>query len=150
MIKVPFFLQELRYSCFPACLKMVLSFYGVDVQEKKLRDLCDVSEGRGATWFDAKRAVESFGSNFKMKVNATIDELKNLVENGVPVIVSVDIFDLGWDKHQGHTIVILQINNELIYHDPQRGRELKIAKEKFIAIWKKRDNRLGYIERPKM
>lgn len=147
MIKVPFFLQELKSSCFPACLRMILSFYGIQTQEKELRDLCDVSEGRGATWFGAKDAAGSFGLNFKMKVNATIEELKNLVENGVPVIVGVDIFDLGWDKHQGHTIIILQINNELIYHDPQRGREMKMAKEKFIAIWKKRDNRLGYIEK---
>ena len=147
MIKVPFFLQELKSSCFPACLKMALSFYGIDVQEKKFRDLCDVSEGRGATWFDARHAVESFGLNFKMKVNATMEELKNLVENGVPVIVGLDTFDLGWDKHQGHTIVILQINDELIYHDPQRGRELKMAKEKFTEIWKKRDNRLGYVEK---
>lgn len=146
MIKVPFFLQELKSSCFPACLRMVLSFYGLEVQEKKLRDLCNVSEGRGATWHDAKHAVESFGLNFKMKVNGTIDELKDLVENEIPVIVSLDIFDLGWDKHQGHAIVILQIiNDELIYHDPQRGRELRIAKEKFIEIWKKRDNRFGYV-----
>lgn len=147
MIKVPFFLQELKSSCFPACLRMLLSFYGVDIQEEKLRDLCDVSEGRGATWFDAKRAVESVGLDFKMKVDATIGELEDLVENGVPVIVGLDIFDLGWDKHQGHTIVILQINNELVYHDPQRGRELKIAKEKFIEVWKKRYNRLGYVEK---
>lgn len=145
MIKVPFFLQELKSSCFPACLRMILSFYGMDIQEKKLRDLCNVSEGRGATWHDAKRVIENFGLNFKMKVNGTIDELKGLVENGVPVIVSLDIFDLGWDKHQGHTIVILQINDELIYHDPQRGGELRIAKERFIEIWKKRDNRFGYI-----
>jgi len=95
MIKVQFFLQELKSSCFPACLRMVLSFYGMDVQEEKLRGLCNVSEGRGATWHDAKRAVENFGFNFKMKVNGTIDELKGLVGNGIPVIVSLDIFD--WD-----------------------------------------------------
>lgn len=147
MIKVPFFLQELKSSCFPACLRMLLSFYGVEVQENKLRDLCNVAEGRGASWFDARRAIESFGLNLKMKINGTISELKDLVENGVPVIVGLDIFDLGWDEHRGHTIIILEINDELIYHDPQRGRELKISKEKFIEIWKKRDNRLGYVEK---
>ncbi len=147
MIKVPFFLQETKSSCFPACLRMILSFYGLNVEEKELRELCNVSEGRGATWFDVKRAAEKFGFDFKMKVDSTIEELRSLVENGLPAIVGLDVFDLGWDRHQGHTIVVLQVNGELIYHDPQRGKELKISKEKFIEIWKKRDNRLGYVEK---
>lgn len=80
-----------------------------------------------------------------MKINSTIDELKSLVDRELPVIVSVDIFDLGWDIHQGHTIIVLEVNGELFYHDPHRGPQLNISKKRFIEIWKKRDNRLGYI-----
>ena len=145
MINVPFFLQKLKSSCFPACLKMILSFHGINIEENELIKLCNVGEGRGASWFDAKKAVESLGLEFFMKVNSTIDELKSLVDMETPVIVGVDIFDLGWDNHQGHTIIILEVNGEIVYHDPQRGAQLNISKDQFIEIWKKRDNRLGYI-----
>ena len=124
---------------------MILSFHGINIEENELIKLCNVGEGRGASWFDAKKAVESLGLEFFMKVNSTIDELKSLVDMETPVIVGVDIFDLGWDNHQGHTIIILEVNGEIVYHDPQRGAQLNISKDQFIEIWKKRDNRLGYI-----
>ncbi len=107
---------------------MILSSHGIDIEEGELRKLCNFDEGRGATWLDAKKAAESLNLNFFVKINSTIDELKGLVDRELPVIVSVDIFDLGWDIHQGHTIIALEVNGELFYHDPQRGSQLNISK----------------------
>jgi hypothetical protein len=37
----PFYKQETRYSCAPACLRMALSALGIDVEESYLRHLTD-------------------------------------------------------------------------------------------------------------
>ena len=42
-IEVPFHKQEAAYSCVPACLRMVLAGLGLDLTEKRLRELCDCS-----------------------------------------------------------------------------------------------------------
>ncbi|MBD2772913.1 cysteine peptidase family C39 domain-containing protein [Iningainema tapete] len=33
--------QETPYSCVPACLRMMLSAFEVDISEAQLRELCD-------------------------------------------------------------------------------------------------------------
>ena len=40
-LKPPFHKQETRYSCVPACLRMVLGSFGVDLSESALRVHCD-------------------------------------------------------------------------------------------------------------
>jgi ABC-type bacteriocin/lantibiotic exporter with double-glycine peptidase domain len=39
--KLPFHKQETIYSCVPACLRMVLSSFGLEISETELRDRCD-------------------------------------------------------------------------------------------------------------
>ncbi|RUT06603.1 hypothetical protein DSM106972_028600 [Dulcicalothrix desertica PCC 7102] len=39
--KLIFHKQETPYSCVPACLRMVLSVFEVDMSEAELRQLCD-------------------------------------------------------------------------------------------------------------
>ncbi len=40
-LKPPFHKQETRYSCVPACLRMVLGSFDVDISESVLRTRCD-------------------------------------------------------------------------------------------------------------
>ncbi|MGH9846476.1 MAG: cysteine peptidase family C39 domain-containing protein [Blastocatellia bacterium] len=41
--KPPFHKQETGYSCVPACLRMVLGSFGLDVSEIELRARCDTT-----------------------------------------------------------------------------------------------------------
>jgi len=42
-IKVPFFRQEVWYSCGPACMRMILAFLGIIKTEEEITEVCEAT-----------------------------------------------------------------------------------------------------------
>ena len=74
-LKPPFLKQETRYSCVPACLRMVLSSPGLDVPEAELRARCDCT-AFGTDALKAVDAVRQLGFPGTAKYNLSLDELR--------------------------------------------------------------------------
>ena len=89
-LKPPFHKQETRFSCVPACLRMVLLALGVDVSERQLRASCDTTL-LGTDALKAVDAARKLGFDGSAKHTLTLDELSDLVEAGHNPIVFVSL-----------------------------------------------------------
>jgi len=139
---VPFYKQEFWYSCFAACVRMILEYYGIKKSERKLRPLLRVTPHATGRWFFVELGLESMGLHFHRGFEFSLDELRELIKNNTPVIVSLKFSE----KHLNHTVVVVDITHEfVIVHDPERGENLKVETKQFLEAWSKRSNIAGYI-----
>ncbi|MCZ7401173.1 MAG: C39 family peptidase [Candidatus Methanoperedens sp.] len=137
-IKVPFFRQEVWYTCGPACMRMILAFLGIIKTEEEITEVCDTTE-LGTTPTQISQAFEILGIKASSVKNTNIEELKNEIKEGRPVIALIDPSSInGGISGFGHFIVIVGIKDEEIeYHDPDEpeGKNLKCDFEAFIRAW---------------
>lgn len=87
LMKVPYHKQEFPWSCFAACVRMILNYYGINKSEKELRLLLKATFG--SIWYYVQLGLESLGLNFYYFENFSLNELKELIKNETPVIVSL-------------------------------------------------------------
>ena len=134
--KPPFRKQETRYSCAPACLRMVLGAFGVDLDESSLRALTDCTP-LGTDAFQLVEAARHLGFTASRKHTLTsVDELRRLLEEGLFPIVYVDLWPLrGGRSGQFHSLVVIGVEPDgVVVLDPLTG-ESKLARADFAAAW---------------
>lgn len=119
MITLTPFKQSPGY-CGPACLKMILSFYGIKKSEDELAELTKTTRDKGCSEKEIVKAAEKFGLKGFIKQNSTIKELKELNKKGTPVIV--DWFS---PEEEGHYSVVVDINDKKIKIADPRFGEIK-------------------------
>lgn len=125
---------------------MLLGYYKIGVEERELRKLFKTTIQGGTSWPDVVKGVKEFNIDFIYSKNQDLNKLKELIENEIPVIVSVDTRKLGDFRHRQHTVVVIDIKeNYVTVHDPEKGPNLQIGINEFIEAWKDRLNRVGYI-----
>ena len=132
LLDVPHYLQSDDSTCGPASLRMVMSFYGLDLSEEDLAGACGHSYELGCKSEDMACAARELGFEVLLKNNSTIDELSRLVNAGVPVIVD-------WfcgDPPEGHSSVVIGVSEKNIYIlDPYLEEMRVVAKEDFRRCW---------------
>ncbi len=112
-IKTPIILQNENAECGLTSLAMVFHHYNLKIDLISLREIFPVSQ-RGMTAADLKRVAAYF--NFDTKVlRVELEQLNTLV---LPCI-------LHWDFNH-FVVLVKQKNEQLIIHDPARGR-IKLA-----------------------
>jgi len=126
--------------CGPACLKIVLGYYGVEKTEKELAKMAGWEKGLGVNDKGIKRAAEALGFKVKIKNNSSFTDIEKWLKRGVPVIV--DWFTRGRNDYpdsemaDGHSSVAAGLDNKFIYlQDPEIGRIRKIKKSDFMRVW---------------
>jgi len=87
LLEVPHFLQSDDSTCGPASLRMVFGYYGKNMSEKDIAEICDHTYELGCKSEDMACAAEALGFDVYLKNNSTIDEVIKLVDANVPVIV---------------------------------------------------------------
>lgn len=146
MIKIPYYGQEFFYSCFPACLKMILEFHKIRKSEKELRILCKTTPTFGTIWEIVENEIKSLGFEFIWKKDMRFEELEKLVKSNIPIIVSLDIEVK--EVHRGHVAVVVDVTeNSVVINDPEKGECLSMSKEQFLELWKTRKNLGGYLKK---
>ena len=131
--KPPFHKQETKYSCVPACLRMVLGSFGLDLEEEQLRNLCDCT----AFGTDALKAVDAarqLGFPTTAKYNLSINELETLVEAGHHPIALLNLAPIDGFAEQ-HAVVVVEMNERaVVVFDPLYG-ERTLPREIFHTAW---------------
>jgi len=134
-IKVIPYKQETESSCLPACVRMVLSFLGQDVDEKRLRLLLK-TKGGGTSPINVLNVSEIgfkalFYSDFP-------EELYSSIDNEEPCIVFLWTGWLSyWKESYMHAVVVVGYDDEY-YHvlDPYfDNHNYKINKQDFLNAW---------------
>lgn len=116
-------------DCGPTCLKIILKYYGKEVNIERLRRLCKTSR-HGSSFLSIRQAAESLGFNV-LGVDISYNNLKELPLPGI----------IYWKKN--HFVVIYKIKNNKVYiSDPANGK-LKFNKEEFLKNWTNLNNKLN-------
>lgn len=141
MLKIKPFQETLGADmCGPGSLKILLSYYGIEKNEKELAVMCGAKKDIDANDQGLKRAAEKLGFEVKIQNNSSFEDIEKWLEKGVPVIV--DWFTRGRTDYtdakvpDGHYSVVVGLDEKYIYlQDPEIGEIRKLEKEDFMTVW---------------
>ena len=129
----------------PACLRMILLSFGVDISESELRVRCD-STILGTSALGAVDAARLIGFGASAKYTLALDELKNLLTASRYPIVFVSMLPID-ARDDLHALVVTGFaQNDVSVLDPLNG-ERTISLPTFLAAWGMRHNLAILIER---
>lgn len=131
--KPPFHEQETRFSCVPACLRMVMLSFGVGIPESELRARCD-STILGTNALKAVDAARQLGFTGSAKYTLTLEELKELVAAGQYPIAFVSLLPID-ARDDIHALIVTGLTSQdVLVLDPLAG-ERAIPLQTFSAAW---------------
>lgn len=127
--------QQLDYTdCGPTCLKIIMKYYGKEVNTERLRELT-YKRKTGVSLLGLSDAADKLGFR-SCGHHLSYDELQHIT---LPCIAH-------WNGD--HFVVIYKIkNNEVHISDPARGL-IKYQKDEFLSFWSQaleNSDRLGYV-----
>ncbi|MFQ5631097.1 MAG: cysteine peptidase family C39 domain-containing protein [bacterium] len=133
--KPTFFAQEFDYSCAVACLRMVLSGFGIMRIEQELRELCDCGlEGTHA--LKLVDAARKLGLKDTRKCNLTLDELIAERSSEKYPIVCLRTYLNNLPMPTQHAYVVLNANQDFVtVLDPLFG-ERELPTDAFEREWR--------------
>jgi predicted double-glycine peptidase len=119
--------QITDYSCGASALRIVLSYWGIEVDESQLMELLHTNSEVGTQPEDIVDGARALGLDAQIFENLTLDELERLTANGHPVIALGQMWrseqecdrplEEVWDN--GHYVVVLGIDKDYVYlQDP--------------------------------
>jgi len=124
---------------------MALSGFGLDIEEERLRELCDCNPVFGT---DAMRAVEAargLGFAGTAKYSLRYDELRSLVADGQYPIAYLSLEAIGGTE-EAHAVVVIEAGDQAVtVYDPLHG-ERRISQQSFSTAWAARRNLVILIE----
>ncbi|MBI4148608.1 C39 family peptidase [Candidatus Woesearchaeota archaeon] len=129
MLPIKPFRQRPGY-CGPACLKMVLEYYGIKKTERELARLAGTSARWGTPARGLLKAAHRLGLTGIVKDNAQISDIRKYISKKIPAIVN------WFSTDEGHYSVVVGIDKKLIYlQDPELAAIRKLDLVMFKRVW---------------
>lgn len=142
-MKLPFYKQELWYSCFATCMRIILEYYGIKKSERDLRILLKTTPSFGTLWEIAGGEIKRIGFELVWKKFWNIGELNSLIKQSTPIIAGTKS-----KTDDNHAVVIIELSeNYIAFIDPENGNLVTMDKMEFLKLWNKRENITGYIKK---
>lgn len=111
-IPIPHHQQERDYSCLPACAKIICAHLGVEISEAQLRRLMKTKPSGTSPANVAHLSSLGFRVRF---FSSSLSELRQLIEQGVPVIVLIWTEPLAyWNDACMHAVIVTGFDAEVI------------------------------------
>ena len=118
---------------------MVLSGFGLDLTEERLRELCDCGPLFGTSAMRAVEAARSLGFAGTAKHTLRYDELHSLVADGQYPIAYLSLEAIGGTE-EAHAVVVIAADDRVVtVYDPLYGERL-ISRQSFSTAWAARHN----------
>jgi ABC-type bacteriocin/lantibiotic exporter with double-glycine peptidase domain len=146
LLEIKPFKQSDDSLCGPAVIKMVLNYYGKEVEESEIAELCNHTYELGTDDFNMKKAVEILGFKVIIKNDSTFEDIQYWLDREIPVIV--DWFSPGAppddisldDMPNGHSSIVVGMDSKFIHlMDPEGSKHSaavrKINKNDFLRVW---------------
>lgn len=148
-LPVPHFKQELDYSCLPACVRMVLAFYGQEYEEARLHALLKTRPG-GTSPVQVMLRLPEMGFDAYVR-SGSLSLLRELLNVEIPCVVHLWTPPLPyWSVEAIHAVVVVAIaEDRVLVHDPvQETGPTEIPIDTFVEAWAATDY-LTIVIRPK-
>lgn len=145
--KIEKVIQKNDYTCGPAALKALLSFYNINISEEKLKELCNTTKENGTYHWQISECLDKLDIDYLMKNNATLKDINKYLQKGHPVLIDFE------KNNTGHYSIILSINNDnikILDTDSKKESEVckKIDTKTFKDLWyDKNNNNQPYVSR---
>lgn len=127
--------QQRPWSCGPAALKILMTYFGHPVSEEQLIHLTSAKSSGGTEHEGMVRAAEILGHQVFAKENASEQDIMRFIQQGIPVIVDFQ------GSQGGHFAVVSGVRNgRVILDDPretgtqQHTLDLDLFKAKWFNI----------------
>ncbi|HUM68288.1 MAG TPA: cysteine peptidase family C39 domain-containing protein [Chloroflexota bacterium] len=146
-MNVPHFEQELSYSCLPACVRMVVAYYGRDISEAELRTLLKTRIS-GTSPVQVMLRLPEIGFDAVVQT-ASLSVLQQHLENGRPCIVHVWTELLPhWQDSVIHAATIVELTeSHVLINDPAfSNASIMISREVFFQAWSATDHMMLVIQ----
>ena len=145
VIDVPKILQSTDYSCGPACVTIVLKFFGYKAKEKVMIKRLGADPDCGVEPEVLVKYFRDRRFRIKQKHNMTIEDLEKAIDRGNLVIIAYQDhahkptetnYSLSWDN--GHYSVVIGYDKDKIYiSDPSSVKKKKgLKKEDLYGRWR--------------
>ena len=145
LIAIPDVRQSYDYSCGAAALQSVLAFYGESLSEEEAIALLGTSEEFGTTPESIVRVATELGLRAEIAEHLTVDDLRSVLGEGVPVIVAIQAWveerpaGFSWAGcwEEGHYEVVIGLDERYVYlEDPSLfGTRGRIPVNEFVERW---------------
>lgn len=142
-MNVPHFQQELDYSCLPACVCMVLAYYGEQRPETDLRRLLK-TRVTGTSPANVMIRLPDIGFQ-AIVMDASRFELRRRINLGEPCVVHVWTAALPhWREDVVHAVVVTDLDDETVWiNDPILDfGPTPIPLQAFLTAWSATDHTL--------
>ncbi len=118
---------------------MVLSGFGLDLTEERLRELCDCNPLFGTNATQAVEAARSLGFAGTAKYTLRYDELQGLVAGDQYPIAYLSLEAIGGTE-EAHAVVVVAADDQIVtVYDPLHG-ERALSRQSFSTAWAARHN----------
>ncbi len=141
MLPVKAFQETLHEGmCGPACMKMILDYYGIEKQETEIAKLCGTEKFLGTNAETLICIAENFGLKTTLKNNSLFADIQGWLDQKVPVIVNW--FSRGRSDYpdsavaDGHYSIAVGLDEKHIYlQDPEIGKLRTLLHDDFYKVW---------------
>ncbi len=122
--------KQAHAHCGPACLKMVLDYYGIKKTESEISKICKTNN-EGTLGENIVKAAQKFGLKAIIKDNSSPQDIRNFVlKKKIPVIFH------WFSEYVDHYSIIVDIDSENYYYiDPDFGELRAKRTEDLKYIW---------------
>ncbi len=135
-LPVPHFKQQHSYSCLPACVRMVLAYWGQEHSEEELAQALGTLPVWGTRPESVVAGLDKLGYHALWFERATLERLLDLLAEGWPVIVFVRAADLPHGRVGLHAVVVVRIEGgQVTCLDPTLDHELSVELSSFLKAW---------------
>ena len=137
MLNVKYQEQQDPRWCGPAAIAMVLTYYGLTIQQQDIAS--EVMQGDLSFANDLGRYVTRYGFEvlriYGLDDNLAISKLCELLDDGIPPIVLQHPVPGNID---GHFRIVIDVKPKaVVVHDPFYGSHRRYRKPEFLALWKR-------------
>jgi ABC-type bacteriocin/lantibiotic exporter with double-glycine peptidase domain len=126
---IPGFKQSPSF-CGPACLKMILHYYGTEASEEEIGALAKTTLEDGTTNENLLLTAQHYGLDGAWKREGSINDLRAYVEKNTPVIVE------WFSTNEVHfSIVVGADEDQIVLLDPEHGERESFSHVEFMSVW---------------
>ncbi|MFH1990267.1 MAG: C39 family peptidase [Patescibacteria group bacterium] len=134
MLPIGTYRQKTKFTCGPAALKIVSEYLGLSASEKYIAKLSKTTKTKGTNPQDLVEGAKNLGFSAYQKEHLTLNEVKNLIKKGIPIIAN---YQYEPQFGEGHYAVIIGFSKDnFILSDPgiTEGYQVAPIKE-FMKNW---------------
>lgn len=151
-IDMPQIIQTTNYNCGAACLRGIAKYYGVgpDTEDEYIK-LCKTTPKDGTTPKNIINAAIKIGLKVEEQHNMTIEELKSILGQKIPVICSLQAWGKEKEYHNdknGHYIIAIGYDDKYIFfQDPIiKGIRGHVPYKEFLYRWHDTDGKNKFVQ----